>query len=348
VKLSAIQYFPWCISRDAAEKRAFTLVEILVSLVALSVIVVLVSLLLNAATKTITSSGKHMNADSQARLILNRMAIDFSNMVQRTDIDYSSFKQPSGTLSPQYNNSVVPANLQTANAGNPGNDQCAFYAKGVGYFSSGSTPPASASRGALTLVGYNMAVDPYFNGGQRPVLQRIGKGLGWESDPAGSYLSLSYLPVTLTGQWPSLFSSDPDWKTVGDQVFRFEYNYLLKPNYSSATTPYPSKLSNTPYWDSTTNKMMPTNPHTCINGFQDVAAIVVSIAVLDSTSGVIVSNSNTALEKSLPDAVEGADIRSSWLTIINSSTFAKNAGIPQEAASAVRVYERYIYLAPPQ
>jgi len=302
----------------------------------LSLLVVLVAQLVGGALASFTAARKQVDADTQARLIFDRMAADFANMLQRSDLDFSSFKQP--------------GNLQSG----PANDQLAFYARGIGYFSSASTPPPSSQRATQALVAYYMDTDPFFYGGKKPVLQRIGKGLGWEPDSQGAFYNLAYLPVTIAGatnaQWPYLLNTsaagnkDPDWKTVGDQVFRFEYNYLLKPNYTG-TAAYAARLSNTPYWDASTNKMMPVNPHTAINGFQDVAAIVVAIGVLDSASSLIVTNNN-GLTQILPDAAEGSDIQAAWQTIVRSPTFAKSAGIPQKAASSIRTYERYFYLSP--
>ena len=278
-----------------------------------------------------------MDADTQARLVFNRMAVDFSNMIQRQDLDYSLFKQPAGTLPATYGGGAIPVNLQT------GNDQLAFYGKGTGFFSSGSAPSPSA-KASLALVGYNVAADPYLN--NRFDLQRMSQGLGWE--PVNGFPNIGYLPTLITTQWgttsASLFSTPAYWDTVGDQVFRFEYTYLLKANTSPANL-HPAKLSTTPYWDST----MTTPPHTAINGFQDVAAIVVGIAVLDSTSDAILTNGgNTSLVNSLPDVSGTSDIESVWLPIVNSGSFAQKAGIPKEAASAVRIYQRYFYLSAPQ
>ena len=311
----------------------------LVAMTVLVLIVVLVAQMTGAATKTVTDGRKHMDADTQARLIFNRMAVDFSNMIQRPDLDYSLFKQPAGTLPAIYGGGTISANLQAGSAGAPVNDQLAFYAKGMGFFSGGSSTPSLSAKASLTLVGYNMATDPYLN---RLALQRMSQGLGWE--PVSGFQNIAYLPVLITSQWSNLFTTTSYWDTVGDQVFRFEYTYLLKPNYSNPASPHAAKLSNTPYWDST----MATPAHTCINGFQDVAAIVVGIGVLDSTSDTILANGNTSLAKAFPDAVEGSDIESTWLPIVTSSTFAKTAGIPESAASSVRIYQRYFYLSAPQ
>ena len=324
--------------------RAFTLVEILVSITVLVLIVVLVSQMTGAATKTVTGSRKHMDADTQARLVFNRMAVDFSNMIRRQDLDYSLFKQPGGTLPATYGSGAISANLQAGTASAPVNDSLVFYAKGTGFFSSGSAPLPS-TKAPLALVGYNVAADPYLN--NRNDLQRMSQGLGWE--PVNGFPNIGYLPTLITTQWgSSLFSTPSYWDAVGDQVFRFEYTYLLKAN-TNPTSLHAAKLSNTPYWDSATNGMSPTTPHTSINGFQDVAAIVVGIAVLDTTSDAILTGgTNTSLVNSLPDAVEGSDIESVWLPIVTSGSCAKAAGIPKEAASAVRIYQRYFYLPAPQ
>ena len=63
-----------------------------------------------------TLGNKRMDADSQARQLLDRMAIDFEQMLKRTDVSYF----------------VKTGNTQT---GNPetGNDQIAFFSAVPGY-----------------------------------------------------------------------------------------------------------------------------------------------------------------------------------------------------------------------
>ncbi len=291
----------------------------LVSLVVLSLIILIMVQITNS-TATIVQDSRRMSSDTEARLIFNRMAVDFGRMLKRVDLDYSTFKEPAGTLSVPYGSVAVPANPQTG-----GNDQCAYYSETTGYFSGGSQPTGQ-EKAPVALIAYMIANDPITG---TPVLRRMGKGLGWE--PSGtSWQSVTYLPSTLSSQWSDLFAGDPDYKTVGSQTFRFEYNYLIKSSPTAA-----AKLSITP-WNTTLG-------HTSINGFQDVAAIVVTIAVLDNVSRKIVSN-YTALTSSLPDAQEGNAVAASWNSVVNSPTFAGTAQIPLQAATHVRIYERYFYL----
>src|SRR5216117_4561414 len=76
--------------------RAFTLAELLVSVFVLVLLVFLLAQLLNSAAKIITLGHKQMDADSQARELFDRMAIDFAQMVRRSDVDYY-LKSPTPT-----------------------------------------------------------------------------------------------------------------------------------------------------------------------------------------------------------------------------------------------------------
>lgn len=307
----------WC-------ENGFTLVELLVSMVVLGLMAVMATQIINAAATMIGNTGKHLDSDTQARLIFNRMKVDFSKMPKRSDMDYSTFKQPGSILPPEYGSVSQPANLQI------GNDQFAFYSETEGYFS-GTAQPAGTGRAAVSLVAYRIANDPR---GGLPLLQRMAKGLGWEPDLSGARKTATYLPMTLTTQWPTLFRDDPDYKTVGGQVFRMEYTYLLK-----STAIQPARLSITP-WDTSR-----VPPHTSINGFEDVAAIVVSIAVLDFASRALVRE-GAFPAGSLADAKEGEEIASAWNAALHSPGFAAKALIPEAAASSVRIYQRYFYLQP--
>ena len=310
----------------------------------LALLVLLVSQLINAAATTVANSGKYIDADTQARLIFSRMGVDFDRMVKRPDVDYSTFKSgTAGTLpSPPYASSTA-TNTQPQ----PGNDFLAFYTETAGYYSGSGTAPTGIQKSAVSLVAYNMAPDPYNQNGQVNVLCRLGKTLGWEPN-APSWQNMTYLPAMLTTQWPNLFNSnqqDADYQTVGNMVLRIEYTYLLKPC-NTGTPPLPARLSITP-WNPAA-----TPAHSSINGFQDVAAIVVTIAVLDSTSRAVVQDySKLGSNKIFTDAVEGStdpkyggDIAAAWSAAIFAPTFASSANIPARAASAVHIYQRYFYL----
>ena len=67
---------------------AFTLAEILVALSVLTLLVLLLTQLLNHAAVVTTLGNKRMDADSQARPLFERMALDFAQIVKRSDVSY--------------------------------------------------------------------------------------------------------------------------------------------------------------------------------------------------------------------------------------------------------------------
>ena len=328
------QLIKCAVSPSAPQSRtAFTLVELLVAMAILVMLVLLFFQLTGAASSTITLSNKQMDADSQARMLFERMGVDFGRMVKRADLDYSTFKGVSVT------------NTNTLMAGN---DQCAFYSEDAGYYI-GASPSATmgyTTRSEYSLVAYNVAPDQATN---IPGLQRMSKALGWEPDAANStWNSMAFMPATLTdaNHWPNLFSDPTYFTTVGETVFRFEYTYLLKTSAAQQ-----ARYSLVP-WDTTLS-------HTTVNGFQDVAAIVVAIAILDPKSRAIVSNYTKLSDPSLlkealdpaSDSIFKGDIAANWNARVQNTgpyasgaTFASLSGLPPSAAAAVHIYQRSFYL----
>src|SRR5436190_2681926 len=94
----------------------FTLAELLVTTGVLVLLVVLASQLFNSAATITTLGHKQMDADSQARQLLDRMTVDIAQMVKRSDVDY--FLKSTNTGAPDCTTCTSQA----------GNDQIAFFA----------------------------------------------------------------------------------------------------------------------------------------------------------------------------------------------------------------------------
>ena len=80
------------LAKQRERVSAFTLAELVVTVGVLVVLVLLFTQLLNSTASITTLGHKQMDADSQARQLLDRMAIDFAQMVKRSDVDYLSAK----------------------------------------------------------------------------------------------------------------------------------------------------------------------------------------------------------------------------------------------------------------
>ena len=331
----------------ARRTDAFTLAELVVSVGVLVLLVFLASQLVKSMATITTLGDKQMDADSQARQLLDRMTIDFAQMVKRSDVDYyvKSSWFASGVPPVPLGSSAVRTVLQ------PGNDQIAFYSSVPGYY------PATGAQSPVSLVAYRVNSDstlPSYN-----KMERLGKGLVWNAVsttdkpvvfmpiPVASALPIAELPPSPTPTpspspaWPQAgnMATDASYELVGPQVFRFEYYYLLKNG----------TLSDDPM----------INPHSSLSGMQDVAAIVVDIAMIDPKSKVLLSGSQISqVASQLVDwgntTCTGCPTQLQWqsttglLTTQWRSAINANAiGLPQLPVSGIRLYERVIYLSPP-
>jgi type II secretory pathway pseudopilin PulG len=291
---------------------AFTLIELLVSIIMLTLLVLLVSGILNSTTKLTSVSTKRMEADSEERQLLDRMAIDFAQMVKRKDISYY---------------------VKTAGTTQTGNDLIAFFSTVPGYY-----PSSYSYDSPISLVAYRVNSNAGSTGSYNR-LERMAKSLQWNGASASPSPGPIRFNTTILSTWPAATSSttaDGDYEVAGSRVFRFEYYYLLKPD---PTTGVSRGYSNGAFWASTDSFTI-----------GDVAAIVVAIAVIDPASRSLLSSAQlTTLAGStvLQDAgswgtITAGQLLSQWQTALNALTT-----MPRAAISNVRLYERYFYLSSP-
>src|SRR5213592_1297806 len=129
----------------------FTLAELLVTIGVLVLLVLLFTQFLNSAATVTTLGHKQMDADSQARELLDRMALDVMQMVKRSDVYYHLKASTSATDCPATEPDGSPGCWTQT-----GNDEIAFYSNVPGYFP--STVPNSNQRSSVSIVGYRMHV----------------------------------------------------------------------------------------------------------------------------------------------------------------------------------------------
>jgi hypothetical protein len=303
---------------------AFTLVEVLVSIVVLALLVAMIGSLFNNTTTASSISTNHLEADARVRLLFGRMATDFSHMMKRADVDYY-LKSPSYSAwayppTPY----VTSANLQTG----PANDQMAFFSEVSGYSS------ASDAQNSISLVAYRVN-----NTGSAPCVERLGKALSWGGSST-AILPLPFLPMTIAANWPAVTLSpsssattdsayDQDFETLVPNAFRFEYYYLLTNGTLSATP-----------WDTTT-----TPPHSALNGLQDVAGIGVVVAVTDRKASPLATTAQLkTLAGQMADFTAGATFgqtQTNWQATVTAST------LPPVVKNGIRIYEQLFNINTP-
>lgn len=282
---------------SAIAQAAFTILELLVAMTILAIIVGLIARVTSDASRSITGGEKRLDADSEARVVLDRIGMDLARMPKRADLIYS-FEKRTGD-----------------------NDRFAFFSEAAGVMS------GSDGRSAYSTVCYDVALSGS-TGGFPGASFFPGMVLGRAaiSRPWHQALTFGNTPGTSGELFPP---SNSDYSVIGDQVFRFEYTYLLKP----------ASAGSNPVFSTSPSITGTTATTGTIAGFKDVAAIVVGIGILDRNSRQTMTTDTWAgLVTMLPDAVPGQDILSGWNYAL------KTTNMNTEAKRNIRVYQRYFYL----
>ena len=348
-------------------RGGFTLVELLVSVVVLVIVIFMVSQLMSSTSAVTRTGNKHIDTDTQARVVFDRMALDFAQMLKRTDIDYY-VKQRSG-----YNGHGNGHGWGQGKNGDKGSDQMAFFSAVPGYYPSnpaGEHSPISLVAYRVTESTQSWAAASYGR------LERMAKGLHWagvdDNNTTNKPYPIVFVPGQVTtgaGPWGSQWqtainndntqstSSDADYEVIGPGVFRFEYFYLLK---NGRVTDWPWDR-----WLDTINRQKISDPPSI--GLSQVEAIGVAIAVINPEARALIQQ--TALGGAgngdvLDIAADLADFKNAngvgnagkkigdmenkWKGVVESiaqtGQTPSNKLIPREAAKGIRIYSRYFDL----
>jgi Prokaryotic N-terminal methylation motif len=363
---------PFPIATARCARCGFTLAELLVSIFVLVIILFMVTQLMTSATGITRTGHKHIDTDTQARVVLDRMALDFAQMLKRTDVDYY-VKQPTG-----YKGHGNGHGWGQGHNGDLGSDQIAFFSQVPGYYPSS----VLGEQSPISLVAYRVNEGNANNNPAYGKLERMAKGLHWagvDDNNTNKPYPIIFAPgqVTTTpnpiGPWANSGSSgwaaaikndntgasqDNDYEIIGPGVFRFEYYYLLK---NGRVTDWP--------WD----RFDPTLPgQTTITnpvkiGLSRVEAIAVSIAVIDPAARALIQAASAGgggYGDILDVAADMADFRNArgrgvggqrigdleaqWKGVVESiaqtGRTPSNRLISPEAAKGIRIYNRYFDL----
>ena len=181
--------------------RAFTLIELIVSIGVLTLLALIASRLVHSAGSLTTLGYKRMEAANQVRPLLARMALDFAQMIKRSDLDYY---------------------VKSAADNQPGNDRIAFFSNSPGYY------PSTGSQSPVSLISYRVNANSSAASFNR--MERMSKGLVWTGVSATDTPVIFGLQA-IAVNWPPAIdsvSADADYELIAPQIFRFEYFYLLK------------------------------------------------------------------------------------------------------------------------
>jgi type II secretory pathway pseudopilin PulG len=320
---------------------AFTLVELLVSMTVLVLLVAAVVAMVNGVSQTMTAQRRHLEADNEARRVFDRMADDFGRMLKSANAD------------------TIFASIKGADAAHGANDKMFFYSDAPAYYDSSSQSSPVPQQNLAGLIGYRI-LDDNSNASlasARWQLERLGKGLAFDlaSATPGAVVFLTYPAATsspaptptpypastLPGAWPTTIGTaanqyddgvDSDYHVLSPDVFRLEFCFVLK-----------NPTANSQY----------TTALTQGQGFSNVSALIVGIALLDAQGRALLPGGTTmnTLASALPDpdfTVNPPKLMADrWASVLNATGFAGSLGVPQQLVSQIRVYQRTFYLNTP-
>jgi len=362
------------VARERRTNAGFTLVEILISIVVIVLLVFMLTQLMTSASAINRDEHKRIDTDTQARVVFDRMALDFAQMIKRTDVDYY-IKQRI------YKGHGNGHGCGQGRNNDLSSDQIAFYSQVPGYYPSNT----AAQQSPISLVAYRVNES---NSGQDTArygrLERMAKGLAWnalnrnpnQNDPSPIVFATGQIDNTCTGAscpcngtvgpWATVWSGaicntnnsrDVDYEIIGPNVFRLEYYYILK---NGRVTDWP--------WDRFDYPTQLTIYNPVALGVSQIQAISVSIAVIDPASRALIQAASTQggygdiidLAADLPDFKNSCgrgggaqkslgDLENQWNDNVESIAQTGHAVngtklYPREAAKGIRIYNRYFDL----
>jgi hypothetical protein len=294
-----------------ASLKAFTLVEVLVATSVLTLMVLMMTALMNSASIIVMSGNRHLAADDQARQVFDRMQVDFARMLKRNDV-YVNFSKPTG-------NSTIS-----------GNDTFSFFAETPGYFTAGSATSAQESNSSI--VSYEIPLGSQLTSTTQNLantLCRLGQGNQWTD--------IAFVPSNT----PTYSISNAHM--LSNSIFRMESAFIYRTGDTklqiSASPPTPGTgvqnlvaiIVALGVLDADSQKLIPASAYT-------------SNSLVNALPDYVIGTAPIPLDLTTAPPSNVDPILAGWRTAINSSTFAQTAGIPAAAARQVRVYQRIIYL----
>jgi prepilin-type N-terminal cleavage/methylation domain-containing protein len=297
------------------DRRAFTLVEILVGVTVLALIVLMISQIFSGSSLAISQSSGTMGALDASQAVFQQLGSDVSRMFLRDDVDYSFTKIPSGTSA--------------------GNDTLSFYARTTGLTYTGA-PPSTASLRALSVVEYQVIT----NASSKLELDYGALQLDWDNSGSNPLVLTSATQLLAPPNTLPLVTSST---TLAPEVVRMEICFQLV---SDPKGNNPAQLLTPTVPVYVAASPVPTSPAIAIpNPIRNVAGILVGIVVIDPKSRLLLpTGADLKVAKLFPDAsIANQDLLSLW-TPDDTAAKLEGAGVPAKAVSGVHIYQRYFPL----
>jgi hypothetical protein len=283
-------------------ETGFSLIEVLLAAVVLAIFTLLMLRLFDATRVTSVFWGQRMDAETQARIVLDRLAQDFARMIRRPDVDVAIGRAA-------------------------GNDRIRFFSQVEG-FSDAVSP--SEARG-ISVVEYRINEDGKLERGARAL---PFAGLVFSPPPD---TSSEDVPVRLLDGPDNLVpavnqgASGSNFDVLGDQVLRFELGYILKKNLAAnPPRPAPELAAELPPG---------TQVDEIAAIFVGIVTLDQRARVL-LNEAQLGAMRDAFRDYTQADAAARRDILAVWSRVLQDGALLQIPGMPQPSAQAARVYQR--------
>src|SRR5437868_35545 len=108
---------------------AFSLIEVMLAVAVVTMMLLVLTQVMRSGTTIASAGNKHIDTDTEARAVLDRMAVDVAKMLKRTDVDY--YVKGSGGYTGHGNGH---GKGKKVSSGQQGSDQYAFFSQVMGYY----------------------------------------------------------------------------------------------------------------------------------------------------------------------------------------------------------------------
>ena len=274
---------------DGVRAAGFTLVELLVVMAVLSLLVVMFTQLMNGAALGVNQGTRRIEEDTEARLVLDRLASDFAGMLRRDDVDYSFVRQA-------------------------GDDFLSFYTQtepGKPASASGVPTPVPGVQRTTALVGVRINTNTSsldYGRLERAAVDLSSNGLTFAPTQNGVYAPSFTQPNSL----PVI--TDAEYHLLGRGVFRFEICFLYKDPNSGAVT----LLATLP----------PSTARSGIQALVVAVAVLDATSRRTITTAQLAELHTALADYTDQNASGNRDIAAVWGDAVNSSTFVTDLPLP--------------------
>ena len=270
--------------------------------------------MIGAVSKATGGAGQRLSADAAARSAFSIMANDLAHRVKRPDVGFYVVNNPSST------------NLDN-------NDE--FY-----FFSEAPAISGVTNADTVALIGYKVSPGTSTTNG----LQRIAKG--WQlSSGLGE---MSFYPALLSTNVASIPTDRI--QPLSKEVVRMEIEFMKKDGTFVVKPPMRSDSFKPDYYYVTSTNTVGQIPASQVQDWDDIRAIVVTIACIDRERQALLSAGDiSTITTALTDAASGTISRiasgtDSWGAVAENAHFTVNN---KAAAGAVRIYRRFFPINEP-